>query len=286
MERLGVSAALLTPFSDDGSIDEGLLAAHAKGLLDSGVDSVTLFGTTGEAASVSRAERPAAIEALLGAGCPADRINLGLCATSTGDAAEQAREGLSAGITSFLVPPHFYFKDCGDQGHLEWHSRLIERTDPAARFILYHIPQVTEVAISLELVARLKERFGDRLRAIKDSSSDWENTKALIGQGALPVLVGDERMLARSAAAGGAGAISGTTNIHPERIRRLYESKADDPVLIEEITRIVSVPVIPSLKAVMAKTSGNPAWERVRPPLEQLGEGDRKTLFSSQGTAG
>lgn len=284
MERLGVSAALLTPFAEDGSVDGRLLAAHARSLLDSEIDSVTLFGTTGEAASVSRAERPATIEALLEAGCPADRINLGLCATSAGDAADQAGEGLSFGITSFLVPPHFYFKGCGDDGHFEWHSRLIELADPAARFILYHIPQVTGVAISLDLVARLKERFGDRLRAIKDSSSDWDNTEALIGQGALPVLVGDERMLAKSAAAGGAGAISGTTNIYPEKIKRLYESRTDDPALSEEITRIVSAPVIPSLKAVMAKTSGNPAWERVRPPLEPLVDGERAALFGGQAT--
>lgn len=59
----GISAALLTPFAADGSIDTGRSAAHTAALLGRGLAGVTPFGTTGEGASVGVAERRAALDA-------------------------------------------------------------------------------------------------------------------------------------------------------------------------------------------------------------------------------
>ena len=61
-ERLGVGAALTTPFDVDGSVRWQALAAHAARLIEAGVSLVTVFGTTGEGASVDRATRAAALE--------------------------------------------------------------------------------------------------------------------------------------------------------------------------------------------------------------------------------
>ena len=279
MERFGVSTALLTPFTSDGSIDRATLGAHARDVLSRGANSVTLFGTTGEGASIARSERADGIAALLSAGCQPDQIVLGICATAVADTVDQVEEGMHHGIRDFLLLPPFYFKGNGDQGLYDWHMQVLDRTDPQARFILYHIPQVTGVGLTVDLVGRLAAAAPGRLIAIKDSSGDWDNAKALLDQGALQVLVGDERVLHKAMALGAGGAITGMANLYPERMKRLVETATEDPALSAEVTRIVSVPVIPALKAIMASRKDRPDWENLRAPLMALDDEGRARIF-------
>jgi 4-hydroxy-tetrahydrodipicolinate synthase len=285
LPKFGVSVALLTPFAAGGEIDAGLLGTHTRSVLREGADSVTLFGTTGEGASIATDERATGIEALRAAGCPASKILLGICATSVGDAARQVEEGRSHGISRFLLLPPFYFKGNSDAGLFDWHMALFARTGPGARFILYHIPQISGVGLSIDLVARLAAAAPERLVAIKDSSGSWENARALLDLGTLPVLVGDERVLHRAVALGAAGAITGMANLHPARMKRIVETATEDPALTEEVTRIVSVPVIPALKSALAARSGEATWERLRPPLSPLDATQRAAVLATDRAA-
>ena len=83
LQTIGISTALLTPFDEDGAINHEIMSAHASWVLSEGVSSVTLFGTTGEGASVSPAERIDAVGALLASGIAAEkneaRYLCGLC---------------------------------------------------------------------------------------------------------------------------------------------------------------------------------------------------------------
>lgn len=120
----GVSAALLTPFAEDGSIDVERLAAHAAGLLERGLAGVTPFGTTGEGASVGTAERRVALDAFVAAGLPMARVTLGLAACALDDALEQARDAGERGVGSVLVPPPFYYPDPDDAAVHDWYAAL------------------------------------------------------------------------------------------------------------------------------------------------------------------
>ncbi len=270
IEQFGLSAALLTPFTASDEINVTLLGEHASGILKAGADSVTLFGTTGEGPSVSRVERRIGLEALLATDCPAEKIVLGICATSVADAAGQVAEGSERGVTRCLVLPLFYFKDVGDAGLCDWYENLLARTPPATKFILYNIPQFSGVALSPGLITHLVSHSPDRLIAVKDSSGDWDSTHSLLIGQELPVLVGDERHLHRAVALGGGGAISGFANLHPDRLKRVIETGVEDRLVVEEVERIVSAPVIPALKALLAVRSGELGWERPRPPLTLL----------------
>lgn len=281
----GISTALLTPFRENGAIDGPLLGAHARATLNGGADGVTLFGTTGEGASIAASERGIGIEALLAAGCPAEKITLGIAANAVGDAAAQVAEGVANGISQFLLLPPFYFKNNSDAGLFDWHARLFQATDAKARFILYHIPQVSGVGLPVHLVNRLAVTEPGRVMAIKDSSGDWENVSALLALDSLTVLVGDERLLHKAVAIGAGGSICGMANLYPDRMKRIVETAREDPALTEEVTRIVSVPVIPALKAVIAMQSGNVTWERLRPPLVPLSAEARKAVLEPGKTA-
>ncbi|MEM1164262.1 MAG: dihydrodipicolinate synthase family protein [Pseudomonadota bacterium] len=278
----GVSVALTTPFSESGEILPAPLAVHAKSVLEAGASSVTLYGTTGEGASIGAEEREIGLAALLSTQCPAQKIILGVCANALADAQTQIAEGLTHGVTRFLVPPPFFFTGTHDQAIFDWYAALLARTDREAQVILYHIPQLTQVSLSPDLVARLAEHAPDRVIAVKDSSGDWESARALIETQGLPVLVGDERLLHRAVSLGGAGSICGVANLYPERLVRVVQTAAEDPWISRLVDRVVSVPVIPGLKALMAERTGNPVWERPRLPLSPLSPEDRAKLFSEQ----
>lgn len=278
MADFGISVALLTPFRADGSIDTERLAAHARDVIARGARGVTLFGTTGENASIGTAERAAGIAGLRDAGIPPERIILGLCANAMPDLAVQARQGRDAGIRDFLLPPPSYFKGLSEDGLFDWHVQAIAATGEGSSVILYHIPQVTGVPLTVPLVARLDAAFPGRLRALKDSSGDWATATAFLDSKILPVLVGDERLLHRAVAIGCAGAISGMANLHPERLVRLVGTATEDVALSEETSRVVACPVIPAIKVLLAAARSDPDWERVRPPLAPLPKAARATL--------
>src|ERR1700747_680481 len=91
-DQIGLSCALALPTDSDLTIDHRRLLAHARWCLDAGCSSLTVFGTTGEGASVSLSEREQVLNAFLSAGIdPRPQIVGGVSATSIGDAVEQTR---------------------------------------------------------------------------------------------------------------------------------------------------------------------------------------------------
>ncbi len=276
--QFGISTALLTPFDLDGNLSFPLLFEHANAMVRNGANSVTLFGTTGEGASVGFDERAEAISGMIDSGMGTDEIILGLCGSAIGDVTSQVQQGIEFGLSTFLLPPPFYFKEVDDAGLFEWFSRLFDSVDERAQFILYHIPQLTEVPLSIDLVTGLRETFPDRVLAIKDSAGNWDDTRVVLETGGIPVLVGDERLLHKAAALGGKGAISGMANLYPQRMRTLFDTHVEDKALSAEVDMMISIPVIPALKQAMVATTGIEAWANVRPPLQRLSGQDRAAI--------
>ncbi|WP_055664681.1 dihydrodipicolinate synthase family protein [Jannaschia seosinensis] len=276
MTTFGISVALLTPFDATGDVDGSRLASHAARLMQRGANGVTLFGTTGEGASVGLSERPAVLSAFRAAAIDPKRVTMGLCATSVADTLAQAHQAHEAGIRSFLLTPPFYFEPDAE-GLYDWHAAVLAQVPEGSRAILYHIPQVTNVPLPLPLIARLRAAFGDRVRGVKDSSGDPANARALLQmRGGLEILIGDERRLHEAARLGCAGAISGMANLHPARMSRILREAREDAALSADVGEIVARPVVPALKAALSAT--DPAWARIRPPLAPLPEAEAEAL--------
>lgn len=279
-KRFGLSAALTTPFDDAGRIDLAKMVAHAHQCLATGCDSVTLFGTTGEGPSIGRAERAEILAAMLAGGIGADRIVYAVTECAVANAAEQALIGLASGCRSVLMTPPFYFKNPAPDAVYAWYSAVFAAIGPGARdVILYHIPSVTEVPLSLDLILRLAADFPAIVWGVKDSGGDWSFTeKLLAARGHLQIMVGDERDLARAVRAGGSGAISGLANVSPSRVRGLAVDGVDDPAVCELVDAVVALPVTPAVKALVAHVSGDAGWMRTRAPLQSTPASDAAAL--------
>lgn len=269
--RFGISAALVTPFDAAGAPDPARAGRHARRLLDEGCTGVTLFGTTGEGASLGPAERAALHEGVLAAGVPAEAIVTALVAPALETAIAQARAALALGARRLLATPPFYFRPVPDEGLFAWYARLIEAVGSGGpQLILYHIPGVTGVPLSLPLIRRLKAAFGPAILGVKDSSGDWESARALLAEPDLDILIGDERLLARAAPLGGAGAISGMANLIPATLARIVAGGAAPTALAGLVDAVCAHPVVPAVKALVAHHRQDPAWAAVRPPLLPL----------------
>ena len=280
-KRFGLSCALALPLRDHFGIDYARLKTHARRCLEAGCSSVTVFGTTGEGTSVSLAEREKILDALLAAG-----INLrhqvlgGVAAASVGDAVEQARVLIDRDCRGVLLAPPFYFKDVTDEGLYGWFSQVFERIgQPAQDIILYHIPSVTEVALSVSLISRLKAAFPYVVKGVKDSGSDWAYTENLLrAHDDLLILIGNERHLASGVRLGAQGAISGLANLCPEILLKLIETGEEDSRIVALVIEILKFPFTPAVKALLAHRQKDPAWLNVRPPLETLSEAEAARL--------
>jgi 4-hydroxy-tetrahydrodipicolinate synthase len=275
------TAALVTPVTGAGTVDIARLCAHARNLLTRGLDAVVPFGTTGEGASLTLGEKAAVVHALISAGVPADRIILGIMATSIGDAVAAAEQGLGSGCAAVLLPPPYYFHGVGQAGVVRWYTDVIERLGDKARdVILYHIPSVTGVAVAPASVAELFRRFGKVIAAVKDSSGDPATTEAFLALGSVPVLVGHEGHLAAMIRKGAVGTISGLANIVPERIARVVRTGDEDPAFAPAVDAVLAFPVVPAVRAVLAHATADASWAEPLPPLEKLSTRDAAGLVA------
>ncbi len=279
--RIGLNCALSTPFTESGAIDLRRLTAHATDLLKRGCSSVTLFGTTGEGASIGLAERYKALGAFEAAGIDMrTQVIVGVAAATADDAVAQARAGYESNCRALLVAPPFYFGDASDEGLFRWFSSVFEKLGPALRDVfLYHIPGMTRNHISIELTQRLSKAFPGAIVGVKDSNGDWAATERRLKElPGLQILVGDERQLARAVQNGGAGTICGLANYAPELLRPVAHEGKADPRVDAMVNAILEHSFMSAVKALIGEKLGDPVWRRMQAPLEPMSDADAKKL--------
>ncbi|UWU76344.1 dihydrodipicolinate synthase family protein [Bradyrhizobium huanghuaihaiense] len=272
----GFWVASATPLATDGSVDSAKLAAHARQLFSKGVDGVVLFGTTGEGTSFNAAERIATIEALLKNGIAADRIGIGGGFPAITDSIALTRAVLGLGVRHVLLLPPYFDRNATPEGIEDAFAAIIDGVaDDRLRASLYHIPQVSGVAIPTTVAASLRKRYGKVVAGLKDSSGDFKQFQAFRAAAPeLAITVGNEADITRAIAAGGAGTICGMANVVPELVKGMVDGKDVEARMQAAIDVVVKTPsLVATLKAILAAQTGDAGWLRVRPPLRALSDG-------------
>jgi len=266
----GLSVALTTPFSQGGAIDDNLMTAHSKWVLQNGANSITLFGTTGEGTSISQVEKLKTLQTLIKEDILASQIIVAVMTSSLQEVISQCIEYHELGVKKLLLAPPFFFKDLGFEGLLSWYSAVFTALRSLKiQFILYNIPQLTMVAIKPELISALQGEFGsEMIFGVKDSTGNLKGTLEFLKNKDLMVAVGDERTLADAMCHGASGAICGMSNIFPRELTKVINTKTHNAMINKMTNLIVKAPVTPSVKALLAIKSDEKSWLMVRQPLE------------------
>jgi 4-hydroxy-tetrahydrodipicolinate synthase len=286
----GVFAPVLTPFNADHSPAPDRLVRHCRWLVDQRV-GLAVFGTNSEGNSLNVTEKRRLLDTLIEAGLPAERMMPGTGACAPTDTIELTRHAVRSGCGGVLMLPPFYYKGVTDEGLYRAFAGVIDAVaDKRLRIYLYHIPQVSNVPISLDLIDRLLGRYPGTIAGVKDSSGDWNNTRAMLEQfqpQGFDVFAGSETFLLATLRGGGAGCISATANVNPGAIARLAASwrQADaerQQAALDAVRKVFqSMPMIPALKAAIAHFSGDAVWGAVRPPLVSLTQAQGGALVSA-----
>lgn len=289
----GVFCAAATPLTEQGDPDLVRFTRHCHRLLEEGCHGVALLGTTGEANSFSMRERFAILEAALKADVPADALLPGTGVVAAADTIELTRHALSNGVRKVVMLPPFYYKGVTDDGLFAAYARILEGiANPDLQVILYHIPQVSGVALGHELIGRLIEAFPEQIVGIKDSAGDFNNMQALVEKfPGFSVLAGADPLMLPLLKKGGAGCITATSNLVADALRTIYDKVGDDAetATVEAAQARInayrtlsnSYVQIPTIKAMVELKTGETGWRRARAPLMALSDADFASLSNS-----
>lgn len=293
----GVITPILTPFNDDLSFASELYVSHAHWLLQQGMHYIVPFGTTGEALSLSVSERINAVDALIEGGIEPRLLMPGTGLCNLADTVTLCRHAMQRGCAAVMTLPPFFYTNASDDGLYAYFDRLIDTVGEAElKICMYHIPPVAGIGFSPALAQRLAHDFPDTMVAYKDSSGDFENTKAVIAAAPnIAVFPGAETFLRSGIEYAAAGCISATCNVNPANIRHVFDvataakegnlaQVADEMVAFRQ--QLEAYDTISAMKGMLARQYDDHRWRNVRPPLLPISDANTQALIDSLTTAG
>lgn len=206
----GIWVPLVTPFQADGSIDHATLRHLTSQCVAAGVHGLVPLGTTGEPATLDDDEQAAVLDTVLASaeGLP---VVAGLAGVHPGDLLARLKRLDALPLAGVLVPPPYYVRPA--QAGIEAHfTRLADAS--RAPIVLYDIPYRTGVQIDMATLLQLAAH--PNIRAIKDCGGSPDKTQALIDDGRLAVLTGEDGLVFTHLCMGGPGAIAASAQVRPD----------------------------------------------------------------------
>ncbi len=291
----GVNAAVLTGYHADLSLDLDRMAAHSRWLLANGCNGLGILGTTGEANSLGISERIEVMEGLVERGIPAATLLPGCGTTAIPDTVLLTKRAASLGVRGVLLLPPFFYKNPSEDGLFAYYSEVAQRVGGGIALYFYHFPAQSAVPITLPLIERLLKAYPGTFKGIKDSTGDWANTKSYadaFAKDGFEVYCGDDSLMHANLNNNGAGCITAASNVGCAVSQRVYsnwntaEGETAQVALTAIRKAVTSVPLIPALKSLVARNTGNADWTIIRPPHLKLTAAQEAQLFTAFDASG
>ncbi|MCS5479191.1 4-hydroxy-tetrahydrodipicolinate synthase [Corynebacterium sp. YIM 101645] len=235
-----VCVAMVTPFDRDGALDVEAgrrLAAH---LVDNGLDSLVLAGTTGESPTTTVAEKTALLRAVKEEVGDRAKLIAGAGTNNTADSVELARASAEAGADALLVVTPYYSKP-SQEGLYQHFSAVAGATDLPV--CLYDIPPRSSIPIEQGTLRRLAEI--PNILAVKDAKGNMGESALLMHETGLAYYSGDDPLNIPWLSIGATGFISVVGHAAPRALRELHTSfEEGDLARAREINATVLTPLI------------------------------------------
>jgi 4-hydroxy-tetrahydrodipicolinate synthase len=222
MSGLGtILTAIVTPFDDEGRVNEESFVALMRHLADNGSDGFVVAGTTGEASTMTDEEQLGLIELAINERPAGKTIVAGTGTNDTRQAVYLTERATELGADAMLSVTPYYNKP-SRLGIVRHYEAVAKATDKPT--LLYNIPARTATNISPDLLAELAQIDG--ISGVKQANPD--ELQMIDG---LELYAGDDATFARTLDMGGAGGISVVSHIVGNEMRRMV----DEPERREEI---------------------------------------------------
>jgi len=260
----GAYAPIPTPLDAGGLLDPVALDRHLRFLAQKGLDGALVLGTNGEFSSFEVSERLALAEAAARFAHGLS-LMLGVGSSALPEVIQLVQAARYFGYGSVLLPPPFYFRSAPSEGLVAFFRMALDAAEIPV--LLYHIPQVTGIEISDEILDAIIDhpRFG----GVKDSSGKLGEIDRFVGRlGDHSYMVGNGRLLSATRAAGGAGSITASASVVPALVAATQRDSDRQPELDAVRGLLEKYGLGPAVKEVLRhKGFGD---YRTRPPLLDL----------------
>lgn len=220
MEFGRLIVAMVTPLHEDMEIDVEKTDVLASRLVEQGVESIIVSGTTGESPTISRKEKIDLIKILKASVHVPIIANAGT--NDTRVSIQNAKDAEEAGADGILLVAPYYNKP--DQGMLYDHFAAIANTVNIPS-MLYNVPGRTAINIRPETVIRLSHDVPN-ITMLKDAAGNLEDTTMVIRDAAkgFRVYTGEDALTLPTLAIGGYGVVSVTAHVAAPQMKRMIEA--------------------------------------------------------------
>ena len=248
----GIYTALVTPFQNNGSVDESGLRKLVDLQIEGGVTGLVPMGTTGESPTLSHDEHVEIIRLVVEQTANRVPVIAGAGSNSTAEAINLTKKSRDLGVAATLQVAPYYNKPT-QTGLYEHYAKIAEEVD--LPLIVYNIPGRCSVNISNDTMLRLtkhknivgvKEATGNLPQAMEFLSLKPDNFK---------VLSGDDNMTFPLIALGGNGVISVASNLIPKQMSDFVRQALDGNI---EEARKRHYELLPLFKGLFVETNPIP----------------------------
>ncbi|MEO8444639.1 MAG: 4-hydroxy-tetrahydrodipicolinate synthase [Gammaproteobacteria bacterium] len=217
----GSSVALVTPMMADGTVDFACLERLVDLHVEAGTDYLVIAGTTGESATLTRAEHVEVIRVAAERAAGRIPVVAGTGSNSTAQTIDLSRAVASFPIDGYLIVTPYYNKPT-QEGLCRHYAAIADALDRPV--ILYNVPGRTGVDMLPDAVARIAGHPG--IVGIKEATGDLGRLEPLrVGCGPdFLLLSGDDATCREFILRGGQGVISVTANVAPAIMADMCEA--------------------------------------------------------------
>jgi 4-hydroxy-tetrahydrodipicolinate synthase len=216
----GVGTALITPFRQDGTLDEAAVRRLARRQIDAGIHFLSPCGTTGEAPTLTHREKLRVVELVVEEAAGKVPVLAGAGGYDTREVIELAKDLERIGVDGLLSVTPYYNKPTPEG--LYQHFRAIADATPL-KIVLYNVPGRTGVNLDVQTVVRLSSH--PNLVAVKEASANVVQMCDIVASTPddFMLLSGDDPLIVAVMGIGGRGIICVSSNQAPAECAQIVE---------------------------------------------------------------
>jgi len=268
-----VITAIVTPFTEDGAVDEDTFVSLLHHLAEHGSDGFVVCGTTGEAPTLADDEHLRVIELAVQQRPKGTTIIAGTGSNDTAHAAHMTQRATDAGVDATLSVTPYYNKPNrrGIKAHYEAIARATDKP-----IMLYNIPGRTATNMPPDLLSELAQI--DNITAVKQANGD-----ELAPIDGLEIYAGDDANFGRCLDFGGAGGVLVASHIVGDEMRRMVdepENRAEIDASLRDVYSTLFMTSSPTCTKAALTMLGLIPGEYLRLPMVPADDAERAAVRS------
>ncbi len=275
----GIATAMITPFSEDNTVDFEGLELLIQRQIEAGISALVVLGSTGEPIALSPKEKSSVFSFFIERAKGEIPLIFGCGNGNMEETVFWAKKSYEMGADGLLVSTPYYNK-CTQKGLIHYYQRVASATP--LPIVVYNVPSRTGVNILPATMGKISKI--PTVVGLKDASHDFSQSLTFLNELKIPFYSGDDEYNFPFFCCGAQGSISVLSNLLPSRMVELFHTSKIDiqkaktmhnellPTLRSCFSEVNPIPIKRAMQLI-GLPAGSP-----RPPLTPLSTANEQRL--------